>query len=120
MRDLKPTPETIELCSILERTLAYAHTGNAKVIATSLMRPFWLVPSLLELGLPTLSPKIRISSSSLTTPITVSPADWPTLTDMRVPAISSKRSQILTYSQDHFEVTILLKGLAQSKLNGAP
>ncbi|KAG2352116.1 hypothetical protein BDR07DRAFT_1499200 [Suillus spraguei] len=29
--------------------------GNAKVIATSLMRPFWLVQSLLQQGLPTLS-----------------------------------------------------------------
>ncbi|KAG2028654.1 hypothetical protein BDR03DRAFT_1019517 [Suillus americanus] len=104
-KGLKPTPETVELCSVLERTLAYAHTGNAKVIATSLMRPFWLVQSLLQQGIPTLSTKIRMSSSPLTTPITVSPADWPTLTDMRVPAISSKRAQILTYSQDHFEAS---------------
>ncbi|KAG2358122.1 hypothetical protein BDR07DRAFT_1489883 [Suillus spraguei] len=81
--NLKQMPEIIELCSVLERTLAYAHMGNAKVIATSLMRPFWLVQSLLQQGLPTLSTKIQISSSSLTTPIT--------------------RSQILTYGQNHFE-----------------
>jgi hypothetical protein len=37
-------------------------------------------------------------------PVAISPADWPTLTSMKVPAIASKRSQILTYGNDHFEV----------------
>src|ERR1700684_4192268 len=55
----KPTPQVVELCSVLERALAYAHTGNAKVIATSLMRPLWLVKSLLEQGLPTFAPSVR-------------------------------------------------------------
>jgi hypothetical protein len=116
---LKPMPETIELCSVLERTLAYVHTENAKVLVTSLMRPFWLVQSLLQQGIPMLSTKIWISSSPLMMLITVSPADWPTLTDMRVPAISSKQSQILTYSQGHFEVSCFMEGCFEYKLNGA-
>ncbi|KAG1769738.1 hypothetical protein EV702DRAFT_1049616 [Suillus placidus] len=98
----KPTPEVIELCSVLERALAYAHTGNAKVIATSLMRPLWLVQSLLEHGLPTFSPSVRFAPAP-SIPVAISPADWPTLTNMKIPAIASKRSQILTYGNDHFE-----------------
>ncbi|KAG1720751.1 hypothetical protein EDB19DRAFT_1835830 [Suillus lakei] len=98
----KPAPQVIELCSVLERALAYAHTGNAKVIATSLMRPLWLVQSLLEHGLPTFSPSVRFAAAP-SIPVAISPADWPTLTSMKVPAIASKRSQILTYGIDHFE-----------------
>ncbi|KAG2365886.1 hypothetical protein BDR07DRAFT_1373987 [Suillus spraguei] len=98
----KPAPQVVEICSVLERALAYAHTGNAKVIATSLMRPLWLVKSLLEQGLPTFAPSVRFSNAPCI-PVAISPADWPTITNMNVPAIASKRSQMLTYGNDHFE-----------------
>ncbi|KAG1853395.1 hypothetical protein F4604DRAFT_1933291 [Suillus subluteus] len=101
-KGVKPAPQVIELCSVLERALAYAHTGNTRVIATSLMRPLWLVQSLLEHGLPTFSPSVRFAAAP-SIPVAISPADWPTLTSMKVPAIASKRSQILTYGNDHFE-----------------
>ncbi|KAG1863248.1 hypothetical protein DFJ58DRAFT_912417 [Suillus subalutaceus] len=102
-KGVKPAPQVIELCSVLERALAYAHTGNTRVIATSLMRPLWLVQSLLEHGLPTFSPSVRFAAAP-SIPVAISPADWPTLTSMKVPAIASKRSQILTYGNDHFEL----------------
>ncbi|KAG2335701.1 hypothetical protein BDR05DRAFT_953879 [Suillus weaverae] len=98
----KPRHEAVELCSVLERTLAYAHTGNARVLATRLMRPLWLVQSLLEQGLPTFAPSIR-TTSAINNPITISASDWPTLDNLNVPAIASKRSQVLTYGSDHFE-----------------
>ncbi|KAG2029044.1 hypothetical protein BDR03DRAFT_1018980 [Suillus americanus] len=102
----KPAPQVVELCSVLERALAYAHTGNSKVIATSLMRPLWLVKSLLEQGLPTFAPSVRFSHTPCV-PVAISPSEWPTLTNMNVPAIASKRSQILTYGNDHFEACIV-------------
>ncbi|KAG2353802.1 hypothetical protein BDR07DRAFT_1495656 [Suillus spraguei] len=88
----KPRHETVELCSVLERTLAYAHTGNARVLATRLMRPLWLVQSLLEQGLPTFAPCIR-TTTAINNPIAISAVDWPTLDNLNVPAIASKRSQ---------------------------
>ncbi|KAG2045993.1 hypothetical protein BDR06DRAFT_1015119 [Suillus hirtellus] len=122
----KPAPPVIELCSVLERALAYAHTGNTKVIATSLMRPLWLVQSLLEHGLPTFSPSVRFAAPP-SIPVTISPADWPTLTNMKVPAIASKRSQILTYGNDHFEaykaefhITLSVNQLSSSTFLGYP
>lgn len=99
----KPRHEAVELCSVLERTLAYAHTGNARVLATKLMRPLWLVQSLLEQGLPTFAPSVRITTT-INNPIAISAADWPTSDNLNVPAIASKRSQVLTYGNDHFEV----------------
>ncbi|KAG2335389.1 hypothetical protein BDR05DRAFT_954111, partial [Suillus weaverae] len=88
----KPRHEVVELCSVLERTLAYAHTGNARVLASKLMRPLWLVQSLLEQGLPTFAPSVRMTSS-ISNPIAISSADWPTSDNLNVPAIASKRSQ---------------------------
>jgi hypothetical protein len=104
----KPRHEVIELCSVLERALAYAHTGNARVIASKLMRPLWLVQSLLEQGLPTFSPTVRLTSS-ISNPIAISSSDWPTSDNLNVPAIASKRSQVLTYGNDHFEASVSVR-----------
>ncbi|KAG1849455.1 hypothetical protein DFJ58DRAFT_729535 [Suillus subalutaceus] len=112
----EPAPQVIELCSILECTLAYAHTGNSKVIATSLMRPLWLVKSLLEQGLPTFTPSVQFSHTPCV-PVAISPSEWPTLTNMNVPTITSKRSQILTYGNDHFEACIVSFRLCPLSVN---
>ncbi|KAG2045632.1 hypothetical protein BDR06DRAFT_1015455, partial [Suillus hirtellus] len=98
----KPRHEAVELCSVLERALAYAHTGNARVLASKLMRPLWLIQSLLEQGLPTFAPSVR-TTTTINNPITISAADWPTSDNLNVPAIASKRTQVLTYGNDHFE-----------------
>ncbi|KAG2127667.1 hypothetical protein DEU56DRAFT_758552 [Suillus clintonianus] len=98
----KPRHEVIELCSVLEHTLAYGHTSNARVLAARLMRPLWLIQSLLEQGLPTFTPAVRITTA-INNPIMISAADWPTLDNLNVPAIASKRLQVLFYGNDHFE-----------------
>jgi hypothetical protein len=50
--------QNVELCAVLERALNYMHTGNVKVIATSVMNPMWIGQALLEDGLPCLNPSI--------------------------------------------------------------
>ncbi|KAG2742153.1 hypothetical protein P692DRAFT_201809895 [Suillus brevipes Sb2] len=98
----KPSPQMVEICAMLERALAFAHTGNTRVLSSSLMRPFWLIRSLLQQGWPTISYMIRLVTTT-TIPVSVSPADWPIVTRSNLPAIASKRSQIVTYGLDHFE-----------------
>jgi hypothetical protein len=61
----KPTPQVFELCSVLERALAYAHTGNAKVIAASLMRPLWVSKESLGARSSDLRPISTLSPRSL-------------------------------------------------------
>ncbi|KAG1765968.1 hypothetical protein EV702DRAFT_1283003 [Suillus placidus] len=100
----KPSPQMIEMCAMLERALAYAHTGNAKVLSSSLMKPFWLIRSLLQQGCPTFAPTIRIIATT-TRPVSISPADWPIVSRSNLPAIASKRSQVITYGLDHFEAS---------------
>ncbi len=48
-------PVNVELCAILERALNYMHSGNTKVIATSIMNPMWIGRALLHDGLPCLN-----------------------------------------------------------------
>lgn len=52
------SPYAVELCCALERTLAYAYTGNAKVLSKSLLDPLFLSRSLLYHGLPTINTNI--------------------------------------------------------------
>lgn len=101
----KPSPQMIEICAMLERALAFAHTGNAKVLSSSLMRPFWLIRSLVQQGFPTMAQTVRLVTTT-TIPVSVSPSDWPIVARSNLPAIASKRSQVVTYGADHFEVCV--------------
>lgn len=40
----------IELCAAIERGLNFMHTGNAAVIASSVMTPLWIGRALIEDG----------------------------------------------------------------------
>jgi hypothetical protein len=48
-------PLNVELCAILERALNYMHSGNTKVIATSIMNPMFIGRALIKDGLPCLN-----------------------------------------------------------------
>ncbi|KAH7920877.1 hypothetical protein BV22DRAFT_1179673 [Leucogyrophana mollusca] len=98
-----PPPHMVELCAALERALTFAHTGNAKVLATGLMRPMWLVPSIIEDGLPSLAPNISVSVLPGLPCISLRLKDWPVLTSHHVPAVASKCSQVRNYGQSHFD-----------------
>jgi hypothetical protein len=42
------TGQNVKLCSAIERVITYTHTGNVKVIATSLINLLWLRYSLFK------------------------------------------------------------------------
>ena len=91
---------------MLERSLAMAYTGDARVITTDLMGPFRLKRSLIEHGLPSITMGLSFNQG-LAEYFAQSPANWP-LNKFQEPAISSKRAQVLTYSIDHFTVNFNL------------
>lgn len=97
----KPPPDLIELVAALERTLAYAHTGNAKVLSRRLMRPMWLVQSLFEHGPPTLAPAIHVQINEAR-PIYLPLAVWPHTGGK--PASATQRALSLTYGDTHYQV----------------
>ena len=90
---------------MVERALAMAYTGDARVITNDLMGPFCLKRSLIELGLPSISKALNFDKS-IALEFAHHPANWP-LNKFGEPAVASKRSQVLTFGQDHFMVRVL-------------
>lgn len=103
----KPAPIVIETAAILERIIAFAHTGNVRVLSTTLMRPMWIVSSLLETGMPTFNPAIFTAHNLSGLPLTITLQQWPVQGQGRTPATASKRSQVLTYGPDHYQASSL-------------
>ncbi|TFK59308.1 hypothetical protein BDN72DRAFT_865263, partial [Pluteus cervinus] len=98
----RPAPEVVELTAVLERTLAYAHTGNAKVLSTRLMAPLWILTSLLEQGLPVLDPNHVRFHFGGEYPLSYPLNRWPLLPGYQ-PVSASRRVQELTYGNLHFQ-----------------
>jgi hypothetical protein len=99
------SPYVIEVVSALERALAMAYTGDARVIVKDLMVPLGLKQSLLELGLPSITRLIKFDLDP-TQSLAHNRRDWP-LTQRQEPAVASMRAQTLTYGKDHYLVSVL-------------
>ncbi|KAG2737670.1 hypothetical protein P692DRAFT_20883334, partial [Suillus brevipes Sb2] len=98
-------PCVIEVMSMLERALNYAHTGNARVLCRRLMDRAWMSLGLIHDGLPCISDTF-ISSASLITAsskVVIRQDGWPVDQQTRRPLTSSRRSQQFTYGKDHYE-----------------
>jgi len=96
-------PLMVELCSVLERSLNYMHTGHAKVLATSVMAPMWTSQGLIDHGMPIFARMVRLGTSIADT-ISVDGANWPCDDNTQQPYSSSRRSQVMTYGEQHYMV----------------
>lgn len=99
----KKDPLLVEICSVAERALNYMHTGNAAVIATSVMNPLWIGLAMIQDGLPCFNPRYVVTAHG--TRIKVLPEVWPYNKKKHQPLSSSKRSQLLTYGEQYFNVS---------------
>ncbi|KAH9910349.1 uncharacterized protein B0H18DRAFT_963473 [Fomitopsis serialis] len=91
----KVDPVRVELLSFMERSLAYAHTGNVRVIS-GCMKYFWLLRSMLEYGFPSIHPDVCIDTEDefpLSIPISLWPCTEPNMTPQTV----SSRAMELTW-----------------------
>lgn len=101
-----PCPFRLELLASLERILCFCHTGNAAVLATSLMNPLGLSRGVVKDGYPMLHKVFQQPSISaaIRHGLEIDRRAWP-LKD-GYPAIASKRAQVVTYSLEHFMVSL--------------
>lgn len=99
-------PCVIEVLSMLERTLNYAHTGNAAVLCKKLMDRSWLSLGLIKDGFPCLSDAFLAHGGLLLGELTVHSTGWPIDLKTHRPLTSSKRSQQLTYGDAFYEVCL--------------
>lgn len=92
----------VELTSALERSLNYAHTGNAKVLTKGVMDPLWLSLSSVLDGMPSISPIVTFDHKMK--PI-IHRSAWPTST-RGTPQMASKRSISLNFGRDALAVSV--------------
>jgi hypothetical protein len=105
VRGRKVSPYLLEFCAALERTEAYAHTGNAKVLSNAVMKPLFITRALLEHGMPTINKAIYTTRFLDISRFTIQEDLWPLAPGRKGPAICSRRSQMLTYGEPHFMVS---------------
>ena len=91
-RGIDPCPLRLEFMACLERLLCFCHTGNASVLATSLMHPLGLSRGVLKDGFPVLldlfvQPTISVAIKH---GFNINPSKWP-LKDGH-PAIASMKA----------------------------
>lgn len=98
-------PYVLEFSSALERALAYAHTGNVKVLSSGVMKPLFLARAMVEMGMPTIIRGVYELPFLGATPFVVNPHAWPLTTNRRGPAICSKSSHMINYGEDHYMVS---------------
>lgn len=91
------------MCCALERTLAYAYTGNAKVLSRALLEPLFITQSLLQHGLPTINTEIVRILSTKNNRVIIADQQWPTTKSG--PITCSKGAHILRYGMASWMVS---------------
>lgn len=99
-------PCIIEFTSMVERALNFSHTGNARVLCRRLMDRAWISLGIIHDGLPSISDAFVAYGSLNTGKLVIRQELWPVDQDTRRPLTSSRRTQELTYSKEHYEVSI--------------
>lgn len=100
-KDMVP-PVLIELISLLERALAYAHTGNARVLTRKLGDVTFVSRGLLQHSLPVLNPMMFTLNMAVpgSEPVKILTSAWPCSNDhRRLPLMSSLRAVTLTWGE---------------------
>jgi hypothetical protein len=101
----RTSPESLELCSVMERSLNYCHTGNARVLASSLMNPLWVSKGLLRDGMPCFGPAVDFGQSDLHDPRIKLP-DWPVNKNSGALALATRKTHSINYDQAQLAVSI--------------
>jgi hypothetical protein len=103
-KDDRMPATSLELCSILERTLNYAQTGNAKVLVKLLMSPLWVSRGLLEDGMPVFSPAMDFNLE-VAMNATIRLTEWPLNKNSPGLALASWKSFLVNYGQGQLDVS---------------
>ncbi|KAG2030241.1 hypothetical protein BDR03DRAFT_1017336 [Suillus americanus] len=96
-------PCVIEFTSMIERALNFSHTGNARVLSRRLMDRAWISLSIIHDGLPSISDTFVAYGSLKTGKLVIRQESWPVDQETWRPLTSSRRTQELTYSKEHYE-----------------
>jgi hypothetical protein len=99
------SPYIQEFGCALERALAYAHTGNAKVLSSGVMGPLFMIRGMVQHGMPTINKAVYQTPIQSSMPFIVHSVTWPLTKSKKYPAICTKRSHILNYGEEYYMVS---------------
>ena len=92
----------IELTASLERTLNYAHTGNARVLTKGLMDPLWLSLSVIHDGLPSIS-KLVVPSALVVNQVDIHTSGR-LANQVRGATDVEQKSHLVNFGDEHYQV----------------
>ncbi|KAG9309436.1 hypothetical protein JVU11DRAFT_10690 [Chiua virens] len=101
--ELPVPPFVIESVAMLERTLNFAHTGNAQVLCRGLMGPAFLSLGIVNDGFPCISDNFICHGSMAMGKLVVVIDGWPVDKKTRRPLTASRRVQQLTFGNTYYE-----------------
>ncbi|KAI5981073.1 hypothetical protein EDD15DRAFT_2380428 [Pisolithus albus] len=101
--DVSIDPHVIEIISVFERVLNYAHTGAARVLIRALMDRTWTSLGLMFDGFPCVWGRFLNHDELVRNNIRIYSKQWPLDTSTQRPITSSRRVQELTYGCKHYE-----------------
>jgi len=106
-KDIDPCPLQLKFMACLEWLLCFYHTGNASVLAISLMHPLGLSRGILKDSFPVILDifKHPTITMAMRFGFNIKPFKWP-LKD-GYPAIASIKAQVITYLINYFLVHII-------------
>lgn len=107
----------LETAASLERTLAFAHTGSARVLLRELMQPLWITRGLRKHRYPALNPKIISLHVAEGEPpqlqVSIRGSQWPLGKDNLVMRASARTAE-LTYNPSFSQVRMHLSYIVAS------
>ena len=101
-----PEPVYVEMIAIVERLLNFAHTGNAAVLPSTLMKHLTISQAILKHGFPYVPKTLLSFTGSRNLRPTMDVAQWPLRPGDKRPMVASQRAQELTYGRAHFTVCV--------------
>jgi hypothetical protein len=104
----KPSPYIIEVTSMLERALNFAHTGNTRVLTRNLMDYSWLSLGCIIDGFPALSSRMMFLDNILTSSLEQTPnlLGWPLQGGTNIPLTASQSTLEYNYGTDFYAVRL--------------
>jgi hypothetical protein len=98
------SPYVVEFTSMLERSLNFSQTGNAKVLTKSIMDQVGLSLGLVRDGMPVLRSGLVIFDKTLEA-VVVRDAEWPVNARKQQPMVASVKSHTINYSLEQYNVS---------------
>ena len=100
-----PSPQWVEIISLAERALNFAHTGSARVLHRTTGRPLWIAQAIADGLMPMFSPALMLSVREEKFAFTFDLKKWSLDRETRRPVYSAQKAIERHFGVKHFMVS---------------